>query len=629
MASEGAAPLLESTLFNNHFQGISYGTFSPQPHVSIDWLGTSKVNVTVESEEVEESLSRRESGGSSCPPFYRKTRQCSSESGFESDTLKISPIPLTTSTPRSIAPSWESLQFEAMERNLSAAELELKTISSAVDEGFSEENLDVSSTVVTINSDSRDYHLIEIKDDFVSDTDTMKRCRSAFGVLCRLKRIIESDCAKLDRLVGMDVPGVNEPVRDGIRMKGFQYRGRMDACLNEVDKRMEKIQHTNEIIIDGVRHRGEPSENPIIKGIRKNPVKCLTWMHLVLFMAVVLMLCFMFLWNRMSDQWVVYLRLIRSPLIILLLLYLYGVNMKVWAKYGIDYIAIFNHHPEAAPTPAYIFKWAGSLTVLMSGLVIALIVASPFSVIIPIKVISLTMWLILLGFLLNPFKCFQRRVRFKFLSVICRILLAPFIFVFFTDFFLADQFNSTVALFLDFHYTLCYFIDNSWSGKVDTKICTSSDNGIRPIISFLPAMWRLLQCLRCYYDTYNVKHLINAGKYFTTFPVIVFAALYATKVKGDDIFSSILSEDTKWIVIFWAAFSLLHAVYTFLWDVCCDWGLWDVLKCKAFHRPLMYRHKMLYVLAILLDFVLRFLWTMKLTLAIVWQVDSDLIYTGE
>ena len=622
MSHTSADPFLESTQFiNSNYQGISYGTFFPRPLVTVDLINSEC--------EVVESHSKREAGDFSCPSFYKKSRQCSSESGFESDyTWKCSPLPLHTSLPHSIAPSWESLYLAAMERNLSQAEQELKNISSAEDEGFSEENLDIISTVVTVNTESIDYNLIEIKDNFVSDVDTMKRCKSAFGILCRLKRMLESDCAKLDRLVGMGVPNQDEPITDENRVKGDLYRGRLTTCLSEVDRKMENIQCTNEIVIDGVRHSGSPYGNPIIKKIRNSPVKCLTWVCVALFISIMLMLCFMFIWNGFSDQWVIYLRLIRSPLIIIFLLYLYGVNMKVWAKYGIDYVSVFNHNPNSTPTPAYIFSMAGFLTVVFSGLVVALIVASPFTVILPIKIIPLIMWLVILGLFFNPFKIFQRKIRFNFISVFVHILLAPFVFVFFTDFFLADQFNSTVAVFLDVHYTWCYFISDSWSGEVDTVICTSSSNGIRPIISFLPAMWRLFQCLRCYYDTYNVKHLINAGKYVTTFPVIIFAAVYAAKVKGNGIFLS-LSEDTKWIFIFWGIFSLIQALYTFLWDVCCDWGLWDVLRCKVFHRPLLYRYKVLYILAILLDFVLRFLWTVKLTLAIVWQADSDLIYTGK
>jgi len=43
---------------------------------------------------------------------------------------------------------------------------------------------------------------------------------------------------------------------------------------------------------------------------------------------------------------------------------------------------------------------------------------------------------------------------------------------------------------------------------------------------------------------------------------------------------------------------------------------------------LLFKRKWVYIAAIIFDYILRFTWTLKLTLAIVWPVDSDLLYTG-
>ena len=46
------------------------------------------------------------------------------------------------------------------------------------------------------------------------------------------------------------------------------------------------------------------------------------------------------------------------------------------------------------------------------------------------------------------------------------------------------------------------------------------------IVAVLPAWWRFAQCLRRYYDTKEANpHLINAGKYSTSFFVAVFSAV--------------------------------------------------------------------------------------------------------
>ena len=58
-------------------------------------------------------------------------------------------------------------------------------------------------------------------------------------------------------------------------------------------------------------------------------------------------------------------------------------------------------------------------------------------------------------------------------------------------------------------------------------MCNSVSYGIRPIIACLPAWFRFAQCLRRYRDTRLVfPHIVNAGKYSTSFFVVIFSSLY-------------------------------------------------------------------------------------------------------
>ena len=630
---------------------VSYGTFFPPlPKHWLEASSESKSSEGTPERNLELSSASFGSGGFCYPVEGRITRQISrgSESGFESDytrsgvysrraSLSISPLYSPSPTPLRTSPvpeantAWVDTLFREMDKRISKAEEELSDLHKSEDEGFSEEDLDQSRTVVSINSDEDDYHTIEIREQYKSDEDHLKYYRSAFGVLCRLKGVLVNECARLDRLVGMDRSEDDEAVKELITTKSGEFRARLCSDLDDVGSAISKIREKKEMMINGVRfNRGSP-ESSVLKEVKHSKITCRSWLHVILLGAVMTILSFMYLWNLKSkdfDRWVLIVRLVRSPLIVVFLFYLYAVNMKVWAKYNINYVAIFNHHPDSTPTPARILTMADFLTIAISVLVIAVIMASPFSSVMPIKVLTLVMWGCLLVFLLSPFQWFQRKMRFKFISVLIHILMAPFVYVFFTDFYLADQFNSIVAIFLDMHYSMCYIFNDSWSSKdANTKICTSSGNGIRPIISFLPAMWRMLQCFRCFYNTLSVRHLVNAGKYFTTFPVIVFATLYSVRVKGD-IFESSVNEGTSWLLVMWAVSAIIHSGYTFLWDVCVDWGLWDIIKCKTFQRELLFKRKSVYIAAIIFDLILRFTWTLKLSLAIVWQVDSDLLYTG-
>ena len=56
-----------------------------------------------------------------------------------------------------------------------------------------------------------------------------------------------------------------------------------------------------------------------------------------------------------------------------------------------------------------------------------------------------------------------------------------------------------------------------------------------------------------------------------------------------------------------------------------DWGLFCFSKGTLL-RPTLYYPKFVYVIAIIFDFVIRFACAIKLTLAIVYHYDSDIIY---
>jgi hypothetical protein len=587
--------------------------------------------------------------------FRQHHRGYSSESGFVSRRSSTASFiscedleDLSEEQESSLTSSCSKVQelFDYMEVHTNQVEQKLRAVSQAtrgppnVEEGYEDvlgvSALDASTTVIAINSDEGDYESVTINTEYVNEEDERKKWCSAFGVLhdlkqeiVRLKNYFDSECTKLDRFVmGGDTaqPENTQRLLTENSISKERFSSRLDDCMADVEHQMGELRHNNDIIINGVRTRPNRKHpgSPITKLIRMSSINCTTWLHAFLFLSLVAMICYLYLWSRASDQWTVCLRLVRSPLFIVLLFYMYGINMKVWAMYGVDYVTIFNHHPSSTPTPKAIFTVASTLTIFMSVLVIVLVATTPYSTVLPLKIISLAMWGVLLIFLLNPCDVFIRKARFNLIVTFARILTAPLLFVYFADFFLADQFNSTVAIFLDMQYLVCYLVSGPWSGdEVYPKKCTSSGNGIRPILSLLPSCWRFLQCLRCYYDTRNISHLINAGKYFTTVPVIVFATFYSTKVKGD-IKLHFVFVDVGWIVVFLLMSSLVHSVYTFVWDVSKDWGLWN-LKCN---RKLMYRRKLVYLFAIGLDFVFRFLWTVKLILAIVWERDSDLIYTG-
>lgn len=77
--------------------------------------------------------------------------------------------------------------------------------------------------------------------------------------------------------------------------------------------------------------------------------------------------------------------------------------------------------------------------------------------------LQVLLYTLLALFLFNPTKTLRYEARFWALRVLGRIFCAPFFYVGFADFWLADQLNSLHTVFLDFQYFLCFYIQNtSW-----------------------------------------------------------------------------------------------------------------------------------------------------------------------
>lgn len=205
----------------------------------------------------------------------------------------------------------------------------------------------------------------------------------------------------------------------------------------------------------------------------------------------------------------------------------------------------------------------------------------------------------------------------------------------FPDFWLADQINSLVTFFLDMQYFVCFYaIQVDWANDMTPVLltgnqtrfsahgidkntgfdtCSTNIYGIRPVIAIVPAMIRFWQCLRRYRDSRR-RHpfLTNAGKYATTFFVVLFGTLNSVDKHehglgpGDYNVSGIL-------FYFWILAYVVSTTYTFVWDVLQDWSLGDP-KHQFLRQELIYPHKAYYYAAIASDVVLRFGWALNITL---------------
>lgn len=445
------------------------------------------------------------------------------------------------------------------------------------------------------------------------------------GVVVGLKQNVKANVQQLSEFVMLHDRQIHSGDGKTLLQKQHDQRAavlnRLDAFLADIDAELVKANGEDARNL----HKEKERMRVFYQAMKFRP-GCIILLSFLLLVASSIAVCVLSQYE--GNQSVIFMRLVRSPLLIVMYFFMYGMNLMAWARNGINYVSIFSYPINGIPTPKLAFRIGSFLSVCFCSLIAAYFLLGNNYLYIADKTVSLLQWLLLLGMLINPFKMFIRSGRFAFVFVWLRIFSSPLPKVTFGDFWFADQLNSMMALFVDVEYFICYSAGTSWFGKTtELKQCTTNSYGIRPVISCLPSFWRMMQCLRCYYDTRQIKHLLNAFKYFTTFPVVVFAVIFSMEVKPSTNLADLDLDEIGWIIICWFISTMIHALYCFVWDVTQDWGLFCFHKRTILRPKLLYNSKCIYLAAIVFDFVVRFLCSIKLTLLIVYHLDSDLIYT--
>lgn len=511
-----------------------------------------------------------------------------------------------------------------MALHLSQIEEQMEDFEKRIEDGGT---LDISNAVESAKEKDLDNISVGmdsgIEDDHLSSNKGfLSRIQE---VLHSLKRNLDASMLQLDELVGIyddrTQGSVARTFLNGRQPESVQLQDKINTYISKIDTKLEQFNDE-----DGTSQK--VLELKTFQRAKKEKMKLLDVLGLLLLIGSAAAITY-FSVTYPSSRWTIFLRLLRSPLLIVAYIYLIGFNMMAWARYGINYISIFDFPRNSIPTPKFMFQVGSMLSFMFTMMIVVCLVARPEETLyVSDKVTAFTMWGIILLFWINPLNVLNRLGRFSFLVVFVRVLMAPFPVVMFADFWFADQLNSILAFMLDIQYLFCYsFSSSSWdNGSLALKNCTMVSNGIRPVLSCMPALWRLLQCLRCYQKTRKIAHLLNAVKYFTTFPVVIFATFFAVKAEPFSNIRDIDLDKTGWMILAWMISSLIHALFTFFWDIYMDWGLFRIWKGYVL-RPTLYYSKWTYFVAIGIDFVIRFACTAKLTLAIVYHLDSDWIYT--
>ncbi|XP_043784667.1 xenotropic and polytropic retrovirus receptor 1 homolog isoform X2 [Apis laboriosa] len=175
---------------------------------------------------------------------------------------------------------------------------------------------------------------------------------------------------------------------------------------------------------------------------------------IVLFVTVVLSAIF----HDGGENLKIAFRLYRGPLLIIQFLFLIGVNVYGWRSSGVNHVLIFELDPRNHLSEQHLMELAAVLGVIWTLSLLSFLYSASLSI--PPYVNPLVLVCIMLAFLLNPLKMFRHEARFWLLKIIGRVLISPFAYVNFADFWLADQLNSMATALLDFHFLACFYITN-------------------------------------------------------------------------------------------------------------------------------------------------------------------------
>ncbi|KAL2633050.1 hypothetical protein R1flu_004529 [Riccia fluitans] len=288
--------------------------------------------------------------------------------------------------------------------------------------------------------------------------------------------------------------------------------------------------------------------------------------------------------------------------LVLLHMYLYGLNVFFWTRTRINYSFIFEFAPGTELDYRKVLLVTTGLTALflmgIVGHLTATLYESPYTDFIP-----LVLLLILVLIVFFPFRYIYRSSRFFFLKTLLRLVTAPFYKVKLADFFLGDQLCSQVPVLRNIEYAMCYFI-GGWFLTADGDKCTNNQNYLLGyyLISVLPYWWRLMQCLRRNVDEGGLMHLANAGKYLSAMIAVITKIFYGRQASTVRLIAYILS-------------STIATVYQAYWDIVIDWGLLDLKSHNRWLRDklILEDKNYVYYISMVSNIIFRLAWVLSIT----------------
>ncbi|XP_077250677.1 uncharacterized protein LOC143890038 isoform X3 [Tasmannia lanceolata] len=262
-------------------------------------------------------------------------------------------------------------------------------------------------------------------------------------------------------------------------------------------------------------------------------------------------------------------------LLVTMMVWLWGVNLWVFSQSSVNYAKIFDLDHNHL-THREIWKCATWMTIIVPSSMTAYLFLYSHGEVSLAASQPVILYAIVMMALIFPFDIFYLPSRYYLLRTLWRIMLPLQV--------------ATIAWF-----------------EADS-VCGSHSIAI-PLVLVLPYTFRLFQCLRQYKDTKEKSSLLNALKYSTAIPVIFLSALKYHVFP--DMWTNVYRP-------LWLISSVINSLYSFYWDVNCDWDLSVFSRIFKFKNPhfcsnILYGRRWVYYWAIGSNLILRCTWTYKLS----------------
>lgn len=295
----------------------------------------------------------------------------------------------------------------------------------------------------------------------------------------------------------------------------------------------------------------------------------------------------------------------RSLGLLLVLLWLWGIAVAIFDYWRISYVFVFQINPRNRLTHFAIFNEASNMSIVY--LVNALLLISHYEQALDRHLSYLaypaSLFFYFIVKLFTPSPHFSHwDTRSTLLGSLFNVMIAPFGTVKFRESYVGDVLTSMVKILVDIEASVVVLL--SMVIPYNARSYAATGSMLVPLICCLPLWFRLMQCLRRYYDTKDRwPHFANAMKYAVSHSVVIVSVFHPA-------FSD--HHQSRWALfrLVWLASTIASTLYTFVWDVTMDWGL--SLNITKLRPTLLFTNRWFYYWAIISNFFLRFGWVITL-----------------